>query len=281
MFSGADVMITRSVLYVYTFTCEYEFLTFPFDSQICHARITLLPSTGCEPLWNNGPTGIKVKGESSSFSMYSVSELRYSHEFTNNGSSWVHINVMLIRRFESYLLTTFIPCLVLVILGQVTLTHFARDDFQDRITVTLSLLIVVASLFSQVVAGLPNSPVPKIVEIFFFYCILRLGYVYLQHSSIEKNINTNNSKDNVVSSPNKIAVESSNNKLIAWILEEKPNQIKETPKRKSKLSDFTKTNFSSMLALFVDLAFVASLVIIVFLDKNNKENEFNNFYRTK
>ena len=48
--------------------------------------------------------------------------------------------------------------------------------------VTLSSLIVLASLFSQLSASLPDSPVPKAIETFFFYYIAKLSYVFICHT---------------------------------------------------------------------------------------------------
>ena len=56
--------------------------------------------------------------------------------------------------------------------------------FRDRIMVTLSCLIVLASLFSQLSSNLPDSPEPKAIEVFFFFYILRLSYDFWTHTII-------------------------------------------------------------------------------------------------
>ena len=48
--------------------------------------------------------------------------------------------------------------------------------------VTLSCLIVLASLFSQLSTTIPNSPAPKIIEILFFYYIAKLSLIFAAHT---------------------------------------------------------------------------------------------------
>lgn len=52
----------------------------------------------------------------------------------------------------------------------------------DRISVTLSCLIVMATLFSQVAVTSPPSASPKLMDIYFFYSILRLLVTFIHHS---------------------------------------------------------------------------------------------------
>lgn len=145
-------------------------------------RMRLLGPSGCRPVWKTSPGGIQVRGNSSTISMYDISELRFIHD---SSKSQVDLKLLFYRRFEAYLLTTFVPCVVLYLLSQLTLTHFRLESFTDRITVTLSLLIVIASLFSQVTASFPSSPVPKFVDCFFLFCIMRVSIVFLLHSTVD------------------------------------------------------------------------------------------------
>ena len=55
---------------------------------------------------------------------------------------------------------------------------------RDRIMVTLSCLIVVASLFSQTTSSMPASASPKVMDIFFLYYIIQLFFICLHHSIV-------------------------------------------------------------------------------------------------
>lgn len=179
---GHHVTISRNFQYMFTFSCVYDLFHFPFDTQECSMRMRLLGPSGCRPVWKTSPGGIQVRGNSSTISMYDISELRFTHD---SSKRQVNLKLLFYRRFEAYLLTTFVPCVVLYLLSQLTLTHFRLESFTDRITVTLSLLIVIASLFSQVTASFPSSPVPKFVDCFFLFCIMRVSIVFLLHSTVD------------------------------------------------------------------------------------------------
>ncbi|KAG7165243.1 Gamma-aminobutyric acid receptor subunit rho-1-like 3, partial [Homarus americanus] len=143
---------------------------------------------GCIPHWNVDNQKIFAVGEDSTISMYGVSHIRFFYNKSSKYKDVMNLRLLFFRRYEAYLLTTFVPCIILYLLSELTLTHFRLDDFTDRITVTLSLLIVIASLFSQVTSSLPSSPAPKFVDWFFFYCILRVSFIFFLHSIIGKRI---------------------------------------------------------------------------------------------
>lgn len=184
--NGTDVVISRTIKYLFSFSCQYDFFAFPFDTQTCDMQLHLQPFQGCQPAWNATSGGIRVYGNKTTISIYSISELRYTFDYRNRNV--LTLKLLFVRRFEAFLLTTFLPCIILCALSQLTLTHFNLDDFTDRITVTLSLLIVIASLFSQMSSNVPSSPVPKCVDFFFFYCILRVSIVFFMHSSIGRSM---------------------------------------------------------------------------------------------
>lgn len=201
--SGEDVIIHYKTKYKYTFTCVYDFSSYPFDIQDCPMKFSLQETIGgsCQPLW--GENNIQIYSKEETISMYDVHVLRYDIQTTINSTMQSHFTVyMLLERvYNSYLLTTFIPCIVLCILGSITMIAFRPDNFTDRVTVTISLLIVVASLFSQVVSTLPSSPASKCVEIFFFYVTVRLAYVFLMHTLVDRVLakSNNSEKNNLVS----------------------------------------------------------------------------------
>ncbi|XP_047478927.1 glutamate-gated chloride channel-like [Penaeus chinensis] len=185
-YSGSEVYISREVQYMFVFTCNYNLFAFPFDMQECYMKLKLHGPQGCRPQWNVRDGGINVYGNRTTISVYNVAPLRYTYSISPGDVPEIALVVLFTRKFESFLLTTFLPCIILCALSQLTLTHFHLDDFPDRITVTLSLLIVLASLFSQTSSTLPMSPTPKCIDFFFFYCILRVSVVFILHSCIEK-----------------------------------------------------------------------------------------------
>lgn len=62
----------------------------------------------------------------------------------------MEVAVLLERRNEAFLLSALGPCLVLGLLGHLSFIAFSINEFNERASTALSLLIVVSALFSQV-----------------------------------------------------------------------------------------------------------------------------------
>ncbi|XP_042889458.1 uncharacterized protein LOC122264570 [Penaeus japonicus] len=248
---------------MFVFTCNYNLFAFPFDVQECYMRLRLHGPQGCRPRWNVHDGGIQVYGNRTTISVYNIAPLRYTYNTTTEDLTDVVLVVLFTRKFESYLLTTFLPCMVLCALSQLTLTHFHLDDFPDRITVTLSLLIVLASLFSQTSTTLPMSPTPKCIDFFFFYCILRVSVVFILHSCIEKSVRSRNEQQTFVSRLNVTEPEDKTRRKSLCVCA-----------RSYRTSEISSPGFIKKAGLFVivisDFLIISCNIYFILLDRRDK-----------
>ncbi|KAL7648950.1 UNVERIFIED_CONTAM: hypothetical protein RMT77_000885 [Armadillidium vulgare] len=84
------------------------------------------------------------------------------------------------RKFGAYIFNTVLPCVVLEIIG--LMTHWLPiNDYNDRVTVTLSCLIVMAALFTTSSNNLPESAEPKLIDFWMFAHIVVLLIVFVAH----------------------------------------------------------------------------------------------------
>ncbi|XP_050690041.1 uncharacterized protein LOC126982203 [Eriocheir sinensis] len=118
----------------------------------------------------------------------------------------VEIGLLLQRRNGAFMLSSIGPCVVLALLGHLSFLAFPLHLFTDRASTSLSLLIVVAALFSQAShpnycylfvpqgfwstlfrtsSTLPASSGPKAIDMWFFYWILRFFFFFLFHCIVE------------------------------------------------------------------------------------------------
>ncbi|XP_071547094.1 gamma-aminobutyric acid receptor alpha-like [Panulirus ornatus] len=88
---------------------------------------------------------------------------------------------MLKRHSEAFLLSVIGPCLVLCFLGHLTFVAYPLHKFDERTSTSVTLLIVVAALFSQAVSTLPETASPKAIDVWFFYFILRFFLFFVFH----------------------------------------------------------------------------------------------------
>ena len=67
---------------------------------------------------------------------------------------------------------------------QTILIHFTSQ--QVRLTISLTTLLVLYTLFSQTSSALPKTSYIKMVDIWFFFCISTLFFIIILHVIIER-----------------------------------------------------------------------------------------------
>ncbi|ROT71109.1 putative low-density lipoprotein receptor-related protein 2-like [Penaeus vannamei] len=170
-----DAHLELTEVFVASFACHFRLKDFPFDVHVCRVNISLiLNGRSFKAAYSLVDVShLPPPLELPLFQSSEVCVLRLRDE--DNLTTGVSFMFLLRRLRGSYALTTFGPCVVLNTIGGLT-QFFERDNFSDRIMVTLSCLIVVANLFSQVATTSPSSATPKAVEFLFFAVTLRLSW---------------------------------------------------------------------------------------------------------
>nr|XP_027210128.1 glycine receptor subunit alpha-3-like [Penaeus vannamei] len=80
------------------------------------------------------------------------------------------VTITLDNLYMYYVSSTYIPTFLLIFIGMLTF-FFPLDDFNDRIMVSLTSLLVLAALFTQVSASIPKTSYLKLVDVWFIFCI--------------------------------------------------------------------------------------------------------------
>lgn len=267
--NGTEALLRRTIKYLFKFSCDYEYQLFPFDIQECDIVINLPSQTySCPLAWD--PARIAVFGNSSTISTYHVDPVRYVFDPEKGGT--VKLKLLFTRKFDAYLLTTFLPCVLLCVLSELTLFYFDLDAFTDRIAITLSLLIVLASLFAQVATSMPASPSPKLVDIFFFYCILRVSIVFFMHSSIGRSMASGDRQRDEL-----VAVRGPTNALkLAW-----PETLQEQKQPVSTCRSRAINAAGICVTLLLDVLVTFVFVVWIIRDHYESHNQFSKYNRTE
>ncbi|XP_069942591.1 glycine receptor subunit alphaZ1-like [Cherax quadricarinatus] len=159
--------------------CPADLTAFPFDVQLCVVPVALVghgtPSVDKEHL--------VITGGGQMLPVFRLLPLRCG--FNPVEPMEVLMVMVLERRSEAFLLSAVGPCLVLGLLGHLSFLAFPLNHFSERANTSLSLLIVVAALFSQSVSTLPASASPKAIDVWFFYFILRFFLFFVCHCLVE------------------------------------------------------------------------------------------------
>ena len=189
------IQITREI------ECVPELWIFPFDIHLCKIVLKFDKTVSETPIWNIDE--IVAINTARTLTKFQASSLRI--EYDRKSPNIVKICLIFSRNFYSYLLTIYCPCMISILIGQISVISFPLTDFTTKITVVISLVIVVSTLFAQISSGFPNTAEIKIVEIFFFYCIGRLFTIFCLHAFIGYVQETNKKLNPVKSSTSKVS----------------------------------------------------------------------------
>ncbi|ROT83482.1 hypothetical protein C7M84_023325 [Penaeus vannamei] len=102
----------------------------------------------------------------------------------NSDYAVLEVEFTLERRWSLLVLTIFIPTILLLGIGYVTL--FIRlAEFEVRAVMTLTTLLVLYTLFNQVSSDLPDTAYIKMIDTWFFFCIFLIFAVNVLHVLVE------------------------------------------------------------------------------------------------
>ncbi|XP_064119092.1 uncharacterized protein LOC135224129 [Macrobrachium nipponense] len=176
--SNANITHIESV--ASSFDCDFDLLYYPFEVHLCEIQIALTQFGAYKAYFDTRM--INLQPDNFTLTDFTTQPICYT--FVNqstNQANLLKIHIMLSRRYGAYILTTFLPCIVLTIIGSLT-EFFEDDNFSDRINVTLAALIVIASLISQVAMTVPVSAQPKLIDMYFCFSMFRLFSCFVHHS---------------------------------------------------------------------------------------------------
>ncbi|XP_076050329.1 uncharacterized protein LOC143030934 [Oratosquilla oratoria] len=158
------------------FTCRYDFVDYPFDLQTCTMVFKLESVTSSHAvlrLKDGDEAGIAYKG-SRRLLEYEVMDLKATNSSVGLFSC-IKVTLVLRNLYQYYISSTFIPTTLLIVINLLTF-RYRLDDFQNRIMVSLTVLLVLSSLFSQVSASVPKTSYVKLIDLWF---LLAIVYVFL------------------------------------------------------------------------------------------------------
>ena len=83
----------------------------------------------------------------------------------------VHMVLSLKRKIQMELLTTYLPTLLLLIITYAT-TFFKSIYFEASLTVNLTIMLVMTTIFTSKIEELPPTSDTKMIDIWLIFCLL-------------------------------------------------------------------------------------------------------------
>ena len=167
-FEGSQNSLTMQRIYAIDFECEYYMAWYPFDLQKCTIVIGLRSRdvNYMEIL----PDILEYTGPSD-LSQYFVKEyrmIRNSMKYMGKEQKAIIVEIILGRRLLSTILTVYTPTILLNIIGHST--NFFKDFFFEAvITVNLTVMLVLVTMFISVSNNLPTTAYVKMIDIWLIF----------------------------------------------------------------------------------------------------------------
>ncbi|XP_068221246.1 uncharacterized protein [Palaemon carinicauda] len=164
------------------YMCDFNLELYPFDVQQCtmHFRITSASKSFLS--FDAINSSAKYLGKTI-LREYRVGKFEFTYEDSGMFSE-VKVRVPLVRLYGYAILNIYIPTLVLLVISYVTL-FFRASIFDVRMMGSLTVQLVIATLFSQVSASLPKTSYFKMVDVWLLFCITITFLVIIFHAIID------------------------------------------------------------------------------------------------
>ena len=165
IFEGAENPITISRVYDSEFLCEFDMAMFPFDTQVCSVVLTMKGNTDKfvrmvpEDLVYLGPVDL---------TQYFIKQFQFEHHKVLESSEAIKVDIVFGRRVLSTILTTYLPTFLLCLVCFST-NYFKAFFFEAIVTVNLTSLLVLTTLFISVFNSLPTTAYVKMIDIWLIF----------------------------------------------------------------------------------------------------------------
>ena len=181
VYKGSENEIRINRVYYVEFICNYDMRYYPFDIQIC--AVDLVIDDNAEKFLDL-QSGQLVYSGGSSFAQYFV----MSYDITKRkiaGRAGVQVSLTLGRRLLGVILTAYIPTILLNIIGHST-NYFKSFFFEAVITVNLTCMLVLATMFIGIVNGLPKTAYLKMMDYWLVFNLILPFIEVLLHTYMER-----------------------------------------------------------------------------------------------
>ncbi|KAK8397292.1 hypothetical protein O3P69_004770 [Scylla paramamosain] len=174
VFAGSDNPLVLLNKLTVTTSCQFDLITFPFDTQTCRLGVVLLGMTKEYIALVPEDSGVTYLGKRKLLEYYLQSEKMVPYDEGKYSGQAVELTFRNLSTF--YITSTYVPTFIIVVIGYLVF-FFPLDDFNERIMVALTALLVEAAFFTQMSASIPQTAYLKLVDVWFVFCIISLFLV--------------------------------------------------------------------------------------------------------
>ena len=170
LFKGSENYLLYERSYMKTFVCEFNMEMYPFDTQRCIIDLRVKPKDESFIDLIVGDLALERNNELMQYMII-------KYEMQNKRSSSVRLSLTLGRKVLSQMLTIYLPSTLIIIV--VYSTNFLKQFFFEAIvSVNLTAMLVLTTIFLGVSGDLPTTSYVKFVEIWLLFCLF-VPFIYV------------------------------------------------------------------------------------------------------
>ncbi len=160
LFNGGENPLTISRVYSSKFLCDFDMCVYPFDTQKCSIIFVMKGNSGefaklvIDSLAYLGPIDL---------AQYFVKEYKMIETVIPINIHAIKLEIHFGRRLLSTFLTNYLPMIILCIVSFST-NHFKAFFFEAVVTVNLTSLLVLTTLFISISESLPKTNYIKMMD---------------------------------------------------------------------------------------------------------------------
>ena len=161
-YTGWQNSISMLREYSNDFICDFNMAMYPFDIQICNMIFTQY--TNEEYMME--PEYLKYHGSIDLTEYYII-----SFDTFRKTSSGVEVEIVFGRRINNKFVTIYLPSILITLISFAT-NYFPEVSFEANVTVNLSTLLILITMFVNISGSLPKTTYIKYVDIWFIFSIM-------------------------------------------------------------------------------------------------------------
>ncbi len=182
IFKGSENPLTISRVYGTEFICEFHMANFPFDTQRCDVVVIMKGNTGKFVDMVEG--ALRYMGPID-LTQYFIRRVAIKEDSVGReGEKAVRVSIVFGRRVLATILTTYLPTLLLCIVCFST-NHFDAFFFEAIVTVNLTSLLVLTTLFLSIFNSLPTTAYVKMIDVWLIFNLFIPFLEVLLHTLID------------------------------------------------------------------------------------------------
>jgi len=180
IFSGDENTLSLSRVYNVKFICIYGVMFYPFDSQVCYADIILKGNV--EDFMKIVPDRMDFPGKQE-LSQYFIRGYNHCPKVIS-GKEGIRVEIFLSRRLLGTALTIYLPTILMNIIGH-NANYFKAFFFEAVISVNLTVMLVLATMFVSVSESLPKTSYIKMIDVWLLFNLIIPFVEVLMHTYMD------------------------------------------------------------------------------------------------